>query len=90
MLSRFSGVRLFPTLWTGVQAHLPVRFSSQEYWSGLLCPPPGDLPDPGFEPASFSLLHWQAGSLKLVLCGKRDVNHKMADNRINNIALHGI
>ena len=24
-----------------------MRFSRQEYWSGLLCPPPGDLPDPG-------------------------------------------
>ena len=27
-------------------------FSRQEYWSGLLCPPPGDLPDPGIEHAS--------------------------------------
>ena len=27
-------------------------FSRQEYWSGLPCPPPGDLPDPGIEPAS--------------------------------------
>ena len=27
-------------------------FSRQEYWSGLLCPPLGDLPDPGIEPAS--------------------------------------
>jgi len=27
-------------------------FSRQEYWSGLLCPPPGDLPDPGIEPTS--------------------------------------
>ena len=26
-------------------------FSRQEYWSGLPCPPPGDLPDPGIEPA---------------------------------------
>ena len=26
--------------------------SRQEYWSGLLCPPPGDLPDPGIEPVS--------------------------------------
>ena len=29
-----------------------MRFSRQEYWSGLPCPPPGDLPDPGIEPAS--------------------------------------
>ena len=27
-------------------------FSRQEYWSGLPCPPPGDLPDPGIEPES--------------------------------------
>ena len=27
-------------------------FSKQEYWSGLPCPPPGDLPDPGIEPMS--------------------------------------
>ena len=26
-------------------------FSRQEYWSGFPCPPPGDLPNPGFEPA---------------------------------------
>ena len=30
-------------------------FSRQEYWSGLLCPPPGDLPDPGIEPVSPAL-----------------------------------
>ena len=27
-------------------------FSRQEYWSGLPCPPPGDLPNPGIEPRS--------------------------------------
>ena len=26
--------------------------SSQEYWSGLPCPPPGDFPHPGIEPMS--------------------------------------
>ena len=31
---------------------LSMGFSRQEYWSGLLCPPPGDLPDPATEPAS--------------------------------------
>ena len=34
------------------QAPLSERFSRQEYWSGLPFPPPGDLPDPGIEPAS--------------------------------------
>ena len=31
---------------------LSTGFSRQEYWSGLPCPPPGDLPDPGIEPES--------------------------------------
>jgi len=30
-------------------------FSRQEYWIRMPCPPPGDLPDPGIEPASFAL-----------------------------------
>ena len=29
-------------------------FSRPEYWSGLLCPPPRDLPDPGTEPLPFT------------------------------------
>ena len=29
-------------------------FSRQEYWSGLPCPPPGDLPRPGIEPAALT------------------------------------
>ena len=38
------------TLWSMAhQAPLSMGFSRQEYWSGLLCPPPGDLPDPGIE-----------------------------------------
>ena len=32
---------------------LSVGFSRQEYWSGLPCPPPGDLPDPGIESVSY-------------------------------------
>ena len=52
------------------QASLSMAFSRQEYWSGLLCPPPGDRPDPGIEPASLtSNLRWQAGSLPLVPLG---------------------
>ena len=43
------------------QAPLSLGFSSQEYWSGLPSPPPGDLPKPGIEPMSLSLLHWQGG-----------------------------
>ena len=53
MLSHFSCVRLFATLWiTACQAPLSMGFSSQEYWSGLPCPPPRALPDPGIKLAS--------------------------------------
>ena len=53
MLSHFSRVRLFATPWTiAHQAPLSMRFSRQEYWSGLPFPPPGDLPDAGVEPTS--------------------------------------
>ena len=38
------------------QAPLSMGFSRQEYWSGLPCLPPGGLPDPGIEPASFTSL----------------------------------
>jgi len=34
------------------QAPLSMRFPRQEYWSGVPFPSPGDLPDPGIEPAS--------------------------------------
>ena len=37
--------------------------------SGLPCPPPGGLPDPGIEPSSLSLQHWQAGSLPVAPTG---------------------
>ena len=53
MFCVFSCVRLFVTPRTVVcQASQSLRFSRQEYWSRLLCPP-GDLPDPGIQPESF-------------------------------------
>ena len=53
VLSHFSPVRLFTTPSTVVhKAPLSMGFSRQEYRSGLPCPPPGDLPNPGTEPAS--------------------------------------
>ena len=53
VLSRFSGVQLFVTPWTiAHQIPLSMGFSRQEYWSGLPCPPPGVLPDPGIKPTS--------------------------------------
>ena len=45
------------------QAPLSMGFPSQEYWSRLPFPSPGNLPDPVIEPASIVFLHCQAGSL---------------------------
>ena len=50
VLSHFSHVQLFTTLWTvAYQTSLSMGFSRQEYWSGLPCPPPGDLHDARIE-----------------------------------------
>ena len=50
------------TLWTAArQALLSMEFSRQEYWSGLSCPPPGDLPHPGVEPMSLPSLALAGG-----------------------------
>ena len=63
MLSGSSCVPFFATPWiVAGQASLSMGFSRQEYWSGLLCPPPGDLPNPGIKPGSPAL---QANSLLL-------------------------
>ena len=41
------------TIWTVAhQTPLSTGFSRKEYWSGLPCPSPGNLPDPGIEPRS--------------------------------------
>ena len=63
MLTHFSPVQLYATLWTIThQASLSTGFSRQEYWSTLLCPPIGDLPDSKIKPGSPAL---QVGSLPL-------------------------
>ena len=50
LVSRFNRVQLFLTLWTATYwTPLSMGFSRQEYWSGLLCLPEGDLPDPGIK-----------------------------------------
>ena len=56
-----SCVRLFGTPWTVTNQALPsMGFSRQEYCSGLPFPSPGDLPDPGVEPACQGLSHREA------------------------------
>ena len=53
VLRCFSHVQLFETLWMVVHhAPLSMGFSRQEYWSGLPCLPPEDLPNPGIKLAS--------------------------------------
>ena len=51
MLSRLAvSDSLWPRGLLAHQAPLSMGFSRQEYWSGLPCPPPGDLPNPGIKP----------------------------------------
>ena len=66
MLSCCSRVRLSATPQTVAhQAPLSMGLSRQESWSGLPCPPPGDLPDPGIEPLSPASPALQADSSPL-------------------------
>ena len=74
-LKSLSHVRLFSTQWTvAYQAPPSMGFSRQEYWSGLLFPSPGDLPNQGLNPG---LLHCRQtlyhlshqGRFKLKVCG---------------------
>ena len=60
--SHFSLVWLFETPWTiAHQVPLTTGFLRQEYWSGLPCPPPGDLPNPGMELRSPKSPAWADG-----------------------------
>ena len=56
MLSHLSRVQLFVVLWTIAPPGSSVGgiLQAREYLSGCLCPPPGDLPDPGIEPMSLA------------------------------------
>ena len=66
VLSRFSCVQLFVTPWTvALQVPLSMGFFRQEYWSGLPCPPLGNLPNPGIVPTSPVAPALQAVSLPL-------------------------
>ena len=62
MLSRFSRVCLFVTLWRiAHQAPESMGFSRQEHWSVLPCPSPGNIPHPGIEPLHHNqILHCSA------------------------------
>ena len=74
MLSRFSSVQLFGTLWTvALQGPLSTGFSRQEYWSRLPFPTPGDLPDPEIKLTSLVSPTLQADSLPLSHQGSPDI-----------------
>ena len=52
MLSCFSHVLLFVTLWNVACQALSMEFPRPEYWNGLPHPPPGDPPSPGVKSTS--------------------------------------
>ena len=73
LLAKFSPALVIP--WTITRyAPLSTGFSWQEYWSGLPCPPPGDLPSPGMEPMtpvqadSLPLSHRVSPWMGVMLC----------------------
>ena len=80
ILSCLSCVQLCAAPWTvDHQAPLSTGFSRQQYWSGLLFPPPEDLPDPGIEPTSLkspalaggfftTSASWEAWSSSMAAC----------------------
>ena len=80
MLSHFSHVWLCVIPWTAAsQAPPSMGFSRQEYWSGLPCPPPGDLPIPGIQSMSLAL-----ASMSFITSAtwKAQLSHKKKWNRI--------
>ena len=65
---------ILATAWTVThQAPLSMGFSRQEYWNGLPCPPPGDLPNPRTELRSPALkadsLSSEPPGNQVVMCG---------------------
>ena len=88
MLSCFSCIRLFETLWTVVcQAPLSMGFSRQEYWSGLPFPSPGDLPSPGIKPGSLHcsqiLYHLSHQGLSFLNCKTETIAHVLHTAALN-------
>ena len=87
VLSHFSHVRLCDPMDCSPPGSSVHGFSRQEYWSGMPCPPPRDLSDPGIEPASLASsaladgffitsTTWRPGVLRLM--GSQRVGHDWA------------
>ena len=60
----------------------------QGYWSGLPCPPPGDLPDSGIKPISPMLPAWQVDSSPLSLWGSPWKRTDMCRRKLNHFVVH--
>ena len=76
-----SRVQLFLTPWTVACKALSMRFPRQEYWSGLPCLPPGDLPTQGWNPQLLCLLCQQADSLPPSHPGSPPKQNKQRERR---------
>ena len=77
----FYSTKSFVIPWTvACQVPLSMGFSRQEYWSGLPFAPPGELPNPGIEPRSPTLL---ADALPTEICEK---SHIFSDKVFGNLA----
>ena len=67
-----SHVQLFRHWSVALQAPMSMGFFRQEYWSGLPCPPPGNLPDPEMEPTSLASPELADGFFTTAPPGKSD------------------
>ena len=63
-------------------APLSMEFSRQEYWCGLPFPTPGDLPDPGIEPASLVSAALAGRFFTAGPLGKPNLRHQLTFNLI--------
>ena len=82
MISCSSHVWLPVTLWTVArQAPLSMEFSRQEYWGGLPCSPPGDLPNQGIEPPTPASPALQVDSLPLSCQGSPHITIQKINNQ---------
>ena len=77
VLSHFSHVQLFATLWTlAHQAPVSMEFSRQEYWSELPFPSQEDLPKPGIEP-NFSCIAGGLFTVSATTAAPLDLGHTL-------------
>ena len=65
----------------------PWEFSKEEYWSRLLFPPPGDLPNPGL---NSHILHWQVDSVPMNHLGSPERMEKRDELGIWDLHMHTV